>query len=176
MGDLLESPHVALFFFLDPNHISYERDTLGKKMMMIGHLSIIPPTLIWFCLIRNSNLKWYSVGQCQLYCAILSYAATSTAVILPDERFIIYSLSLYFQGYVIYSIRNKLKKQYIHLKGKQIEKLKNSGVEVSIRNDHFIPPVSVSILTLDFLDHRHDIISRGCIHGRHNVRFFARTT
>ncbi|KAJ7964757.1 Nuclear ribonuclease Z [Quillaja saponaria] len=35
------------------------------------------------------------------------------------------------QGYVIYSIRKKLKKQYIHLKGKQIEKLKKSGVEIT---------------------------------------------
>ncbi|KAK6919275.1 Metallo-beta-lactamase [Dillenia turbinata] len=35
------------------------------------------------------------------------------------------------QGYVMYSIRNKLKKQYIHLKGKQIEKLKKSGVEIT---------------------------------------------
>ncbi|XP_059661157.1 tRNase Z TRZ2, chloroplastic [Cornus florida] len=35
------------------------------------------------------------------------------------------------QGYVIYSVRKKLKKQYIHLKGKQIEKLKNSGVEIT---------------------------------------------
>ncbi|CAN6574183.1 hypothetical protein ACFX13_046535 [Malus domestica] len=35
------------------------------------------------------------------------------------------------QGYVIYSVRKKLKKQYIHLKGKQIEKLKKSGVEIT---------------------------------------------
>lgn len=35
------------------------------------------------------------------------------------------------QGYVIYSVRKKLKKQYIHLKGKQIEKLKNSGIEIT---------------------------------------------
>ncbi|EOX93406.1 Metallo-beta-lactamase - like 1 [Theobroma cacao] len=35
------------------------------------------------------------------------------------------------QGYVIYTIRKKLKKQYIHLKGKQIEKLKKSGVEIT---------------------------------------------
>ena len=35
-----------------------------------------------------------------------------------------------FQGYVIYSVRKKLKKQYMHLKGKQIEKLKKSGTEV----------------------------------------------
>lgn len=37
------------------------------------------------------------------------------------------------QGYVIYSVRKKLKKQYVHLKdkGKQIEKLKKSGVEIT---------------------------------------------
>ncbi|KAL5723900.1 ribonuclease Z [Ranunculus cassubicifolius] len=37
------------------------------------------------------------------------------------------------QGYVIYSIRKKLKKLYTHLKdkGKQIEKLKKSGVEIT---------------------------------------------
>ncbi|EXB78682.1 hypothetical protein L484_004047 [Morus notabilis] len=34
-------------------------------------------------------------------------------------------------GYVIYSVRKKLKKQYTHLKGKQIEKLKKSGVEIT---------------------------------------------
>ena len=41
-----------------------------------------------------------------------------------------YEVCWSFQGYVIYSVRKKLKKQYIHLKGKQIEKLKKSGVEV----------------------------------------------
>ncbi|KAF5202700.1 Nuclear ribonuclease z [Thalictrum thalictroides] len=37
------------------------------------------------------------------------------------------------QGYVVYSIRKKLKKQYAHLimKGKQIEKLKKTGVEIT---------------------------------------------
>ncbi|KAK1291573.1 hypothetical protein QJS10_CPB17g02022 [Acorus calamus] len=35
------------------------------------------------------------------------------------------------QGYVIYSVRNKLKKQYAHLKGPQIKKLKDSGVEIT---------------------------------------------
>ncbi|PRQ52629.1 putative ribonuclease Z [Rosa chinensis] len=35
------------------------------------------------------------------------------------------------QGYVIYSVRKKLKKQYMHLKGKQIEKLKKSGTEIT---------------------------------------------
>ncbi|XP_042019433.1 tRNase Z TRZ2, chloroplastic-like isoform X2 [Salvia splendens] len=35
------------------------------------------------------------------------------------------------QGYVIYSVRKKLRKQYTHLKGKQIEKIKKSGVEIT---------------------------------------------
>ncbi|XP_027077306.1 tRNase Z TRZ2, chloroplastic-like isoform X2 [Coffea arabica] len=35
------------------------------------------------------------------------------------------------QGYVVYSVRKKLRKQYMHLKGKQIEKLKKSGVEIT---------------------------------------------
>ncbi|KAJ0680741.1 putative ribonuclease Z [Helianthus annuus] len=35
------------------------------------------------------------------------------------------------QGYVIYSVRKKLKKQYIHLKGREIEKKKKSGVEIT---------------------------------------------
>lgn len=35
------------------------------------------------------------------------------------------------QGYIVYSIRKKLRKQYIHLNGKQIEKLKKSGVEIT---------------------------------------------
>ncbi|GJN33638.1 hypothetical protein PR202_gb22259 [Eleusine coracana subsp. coracana] len=35
------------------------------------------------------------------------------------------------QGYIIYSIRKKLKKQYAHLKGSQIAKLKQSGAEIT---------------------------------------------
>ncbi|RWR91542.1 ribonuclease Z, chloroplastic isoform X2 [Cinnamomum micranthum f. kanehirae] len=35
------------------------------------------------------------------------------------------------QGYVIYSVRKKLKKKFLHLKGPQIKKLKLSGVEIT---------------------------------------------
>ncbi|KAG8057162.1 hypothetical protein GUJ93_ZPchr0002g25201 [Zizania palustris] len=35
------------------------------------------------------------------------------------------------QGYVIYSVRRKLKKQYAHLKGTQIMKMKQSGTEIT---------------------------------------------
>lgn len=35
------------------------------------------------------------------------------------------------QGYVIYSVRKKLKKQYIHLNGPQIKKIKDRGTEIT---------------------------------------------
>lgn len=35
------------------------------------------------------------------------------------------------QGYVIYSVRNKLKMKFTQMKGRQIEKLKKSGVEIT---------------------------------------------
>ncbi|KAK3009369.1 hypothetical protein RJ639_014685 [Escallonia herrerae] len=43
----------------------------------------------------------------------------------------IFSILAMHYGYVIYSVTKKLRKQYIHLKGKQIEKLKKSGVEIT---------------------------------------------
>ncbi|GKV30746.1 hypothetical protein SLEP1_g39526 [Rubroshorea leprosula] len=43
----------------------------------------------------------------------------------------IIKLLVFVLGYVIYSVRKKLKKQYIHLKCKQIEKLKKSDVEIT---------------------------------------------
>ncbi|KAC9378530.1 hypothetical protein E3N88_45929 [Mikania micrantha] len=39
------------------------------------------------------------------------------------------------QGYVIYSVRKKLKKQYLHLKGREIEKKKKSGVEATFLDE-----------------------------------------
>lgn len=39
------------------------------------------------------------------------------------------------QGYVIYSMRNKLKKQYAHLKGPQLKNLKVSGIQVVLLSD-----------------------------------------
>lgn len=65
------------------------------------------------------------------------------------------------QGYIIYSIRKKLRKQYSHLNGKQIEKLKKSGVEVcniSNSNSDFIFYV-FTFNELSFLDYRHYIIA-----------------
>jgi hypothetical protein len=74
------------------------------------------------------------------------------------------------KGYVIYSIRKKLKKQYAHLKGTQIEKLKQSGAEV--RNDillnclHLIRKVLAWYSLRDLiLDYRYHTVPRSCLHG-----------
>ncbi|KAL6543927.1 mitochondrial 3'-tRNA processing endonuclease Trz2 [Orobanche gracilis] len=68
------------------------------------------------------------------------------------------------QGYVIYSVRKKLRKQYMHLKGKQIEKLKKSGVEITdtilcpevaftgdTMSDFFLDPCSADALRAKIL-------------------------
>ncbi|RVX08396.1 tRNase Z TRZ2, chloroplastic [Vitis vinifera] len=54
-----------------------------------------------------------------------------TKCLQPEILHILSCDTWFLQGYVIYSVRKKLKKQYIHLKGKQIEKLKNSGIEIT---------------------------------------------
>lgn len=73
------------------------------------------------------------------------------------------------QGYVIYSVRKKLKKQYMHLKGKQIEKLKKSGVEACIAPTVGITKSFYIWHWFDFeifvLDYRHHIVSGGGLHG-----------
>jgi len=38
----------------------------------------------------------------------------------------------FWQGYILYSVKNKLKPEYIGLSGDEIKKLKFSGVEVSV--------------------------------------------
>lgn len=99
------------------------------------------------------------------------------------------------QGYVIYSVRKKLKKKYLHLKGTQIQKLKLSGVEVcdlhflwqswhtiNIKGHHidvfvFLRAISSFFFlwyffefgVLSLLDYRHYIVSWGGLYRRHNV-------
>ncbi|EEE69928.1 hypothetical protein OsJ_29793 [Oryza sativa Japonica Group] len=49
--------------------------------------------------------------------------------LLPDHLRLHHAIPS--QGYVIYSVRRKLKKQYAHLKGNQIMKMKQSGAEIT---------------------------------------------
>ncbi|KAF7066109.1 hypothetical protein CFC21_072147 [Triticum aestivum] len=73
------------------------------------------------------------------------------------------------QGYVIYSVRRKLKKQYAHLKGSQIVKLKQSGSEVSfcctLNQKCFLCCNSLYVL----LDYRYHTVPRSCFYRRYNI-------
>lgn len=89
---------------------------------------------------------------------------------------------LYAQGYVIYSIRKKLRKQYMNLKGKQIEKLKKSGVEVCQLNTVsfyrliFAMFFYIHLYLKLFSDHRYYLVPWGRLHWRHNIWFFSWST
>lgn len=78
------------------------------------------------------------------------------------------------KGYVIYSIRRKLKKQYAHLKGSQIMKLKQSGTEVScavLLNWPYCLGISPTWYSphILILDYRYDTVPRSCLHRRYKV-------
>ncbi|KAL0326753.1 UNVERIFIED_CONTAM: tRNase Z TRZ2, chloroplastic [Sesamum angustifolium] len=60
------------------------------------------------------------VCQDCVYFCLIAYRRNIYALIPKLDR-----------GYVIYSVRKKLRKQYMHLKGKQLEKIKKSGVEIT---------------------------------------------
>ncbi|XP_028054094.1 tRNase Z TRZ2, chloroplastic isoform X4 [Camellia sinensis] len=79
------------------------------------------------------------------------------------------------QGYVIYSVRKKLRKQYMHLNGKQIEKLKKSGVEITdtilspevaftgdTMSDFFLDPRSADALRAKILITEATFLDEGC--------------
>ena len=95
-----------------------------------------------------SKVTRFNVGQelsdCMYCnCNCICRSVNSPCLHWMIHRFIVFDglgLCSVLQGYIVYSIRKKLKKQYIHLNGKQIEKLKKSGVEVSLS--------MISLLTL----------------------------
>ncbi|THG21416.1 hypothetical protein TEA_008512 [Camellia sinensis var. sinensis] len=79
------------------------------------------------------------------------------------------------EGYVIYSVRKKLRKQYMHLNGKQIEKLKKSGVEITdtilspevaftgdTMSDFFLDPRSADALRAKILITEATFLDEGC--------------
>ncbi|KAL7250155.1 hypothetical protein ACSBR1_012206 [Camellia fascicularis] len=78
-------------------------------------------------------------------------------------------------GYVIYSVRKKLRKQYMHLNGKQIEKLKKSGVEITdtilspevaftgdTMSDFYLDPRSADALRAKILITEATFLDEGC--------------
>ena len=80
------------------------------------------------------------------------------------------------KGYVIYSIRRKLKKQYAHLKGSQIMKLKQSGTEVSSLE---LAYSSLGIFLARYwphdliLDYGYHTVPGSCLHRRYKFWFYS---